>query len=122
MKLFLCPKCADVQKMAHHDWNVTRTCHCGASWGRYVDELCAEYGGDAVPLGFANRSLLYAVQHQPEDGWGETFEAFVIPGKCLTCERKDHDRQREEGSKSRKKTKKTVQKVVRTRKRNKKQK
>jgi hypothetical protein len=54
----------------------------------YVDELNAEYGGKAIPLGFSNPSLLEALKErdrQIRDGveanqrWGITFDAFTIP-------------------------------------------
>ncbi len=65
--------------------HTTKFCVCGETFGVYTDGLNAEYGGDdAVPLGFANSSFSAALRKQPESGWGESFEAFVIPKKCET--------------------------------------
>ena len=85
MKLLLCPQCSDVIKLKVQE---RRTCDCGASHGMYVDDLNAEYGGKAIPLGFSNPSLLEALKErdrQIRDGveadkrWGITFDAFTIP-------------------------------------------
>ena len=38
----------------------------------------------AVPIGFANSTLVRAVHNQPKDGMGENFTAFVIPKICST--------------------------------------
>lgn len=84
IKLIYCPKCQDVRKLNY----VLTTCQCGRSFGRVLgDGLDAQYGGDAVPLGFDNSSLVKALKHQPDDGWGERFEAFVIPKQCDTCKK-----------------------------------
>jgi hypothetical protein len=80
MKLFFCPICQDVLKCQ----KLNRTCHCGASGGRYTDNLSAVYWGKAIPLGFANSSFARALRNQPKTGLGEPFEAFVIPKRCPT--------------------------------------
>jgi len=81
MKLIYCPKCDDVVKLAQ----VPRHCKCKKSGGRYlVDSWHAEYWGLAVPLGFANSTLMKAVKNQPKEGQGERFVAFVIPEECPT--------------------------------------
>ncbi len=80
MKLILCYKCQDVVK---GDF-APRTCKCGASGIQYLNDLNAIYWGDAVPLGFANSSLVDAVSHQPLGGMGREFKAFVIPVVCPT--------------------------------------
>jgi hypothetical protein len=85
MKLIYCPKCHDVVKLCYD----ARTCLCGASNGHYINALDAVYGGPAVPLGFANSSLVKAVENQPEQGMGECFEAFVIPKSCPTLKREE---------------------------------
>jgi hypothetical protein len=62
-----------------------KTCTCGLSGGRYVDDLNAEMFGEfAVPLGLDNRSLVEAIKNQPEKDWGERFNAFVIQKECST--------------------------------------
>ena len=81
MKLIFCPKCCDVVKLSRTE----RFCDCEASWGYYEnDGLIAHYGGFAVPLGFANRTLVQAIKNQPDEGMGKRFEAFVIPKSCPT--------------------------------------
>jgi len=51
----------------------------------YINEIDAIYSGDdAVPIGFANGSLVEALRNQPEAGMGKVFTAFVIPKECET--------------------------------------
>lgn len=81
MKLLMCLHCHDIFNLNLDE----KTCRCGKTKGKYIDELHAEYSGEhAIPLGFTNTSLIKAIQNQPEDGLGETFTAFVIPKKCAT--------------------------------------
>jgi hypothetical protein len=75
MKLIFCPACQDVIKLA----SSLRYCMCGESFGYYTDEIKAVIGGKAIPLGFANNSLVEALRNRPEKGMGERFIAFVIP-------------------------------------------
>lgn len=83
MKLIYCPQCHDVVKLVFD----ARSCECENSYGYYKsDGLNAVYGGLAVPLGFANSSLLKAIRNQPAKGMGERFEAFVIPKSCPTLQ------------------------------------
>ena len=84
MKLILCPHCHDIVKLV---LNVQRGCECERSWGLYEDDLNVVYGGDAIPLGFDNRTLLRAIKRQPPSGLGYRFEAFVIPRECPTFKR-----------------------------------
>lgn len=82
MKLILCRNCNDVVKL--HDKTI-RSCACGKSKGRlHSDRYNAIYSGEAIPLGFANSSLLNAIRSQPEIGNGMEFTAFVIPQQCPT--------------------------------------
>lgn len=64
--------------------NAKVKCQCGKSWGRYVGDVDAEIGGAAIPIGFANRSLVSAVHGRPASGPGERFDAFVIAKDCPT--------------------------------------
>ena len=89
MKLLFCSRCGDVAKLAYE----VRTCACGASRGRYIDSLNAEFEGDsAVLIGFANGSLAAALtahrRGDREDGFGHRFEAFVIPEGAASCMRR----------------------------------
>lgn len=80
MKLIFCPKCHDVFRLR----GSIRKCDCGLSWGRYTDEINAEIGGMAIPLGFTNDSFVRAIQERPKEGYGSRYVAFVIPEKCET--------------------------------------
>jgi hypothetical protein len=81
MKLLLCKNCQDIIRLIHSK----RTCKCGNISGIYINELDAIYSGDdAVPIGFANGSLVEAMRNQPESGMGKVFTAFVIPKECET--------------------------------------
>lgn len=80
MKLIFCPKCQDMFKLQKH----MRYCMCKKSYGKYNGLLDASIGGEAIPIGIANRSFAAALTFRPEDGLGEEFTAFVIPRKCRT--------------------------------------
>jgi hypothetical protein len=83
MKLILCVECEDVFKLGKRK----KRCKCRKSWGKYdKDGYNATYGGKhAVPIGFANLSLVRAINHQPKEaGPGMRFDAFVIPKECST--------------------------------------
>ena len=84
MKLIYCSACDDVVKIHQK----LTTCHCGQSYGQYApDGLNARYGGRAVPLGFINSSLMFAINTQPESGNGQCFTAFVIPKRRPTFQK-----------------------------------
>lgn len=83
MKLIFCPRCGDIIALRAE----RRTCVCGASYGQYLDDVNAVYGGQAIPLGIANQSFAQAVRHQPDHGQGQRFDAFVIPKICPTMTR-----------------------------------
>ncbi|WP_250628382.1 hypothetical protein [Pinirhizobacter soli] len=79
MKLILCPSCEDVFKLALD----IRRCTCGKSWGRYLaGGIDAEISATAVPIGFANSTLLRAIRSRPDHGLGVQFTAFVIAREC----------------------------------------
>lgn len=85
MKLILCKKCQDVVRLIQEE---ERTCKCGSCSGKYEDDLHAYYKGEhAVPMGFANSTLVNAVVNQPESGMGSNFTAFIIPKECPTFEK-----------------------------------
>lgn len=82
MKLILCKNCQDVVRLIQDN---ERFCHCGKCSGQYTDELNAWYKGKfAIPMGFANSSLVNAIYNQPNSGLGEIFSAFIIPEICPT--------------------------------------
>jgi hypothetical protein len=81
MKLIFCPSCEDVVRLI----GAKRECLCGSSGGRYLEDgLHAEVWGNAVPLGFANRSFANAVRNRIQGSWSQPFTAFVIPFECAT--------------------------------------
>jgi hypothetical protein len=100
MKLLLCIKCSDVIKLREEE---ERTCFCGKSGGKYIDELNAEYWGSAYLIGFANSSLVSALRKQIAEGdlnesmggiygnekKGRQFNAFLIPESAPTIKKVD---------------------------------
>lgn len=87
MKLIFCPNCEDVVRLFISP--KPRRCKCRKSWGHYTDRINAVIGGIAIPLGFANSSLVEALTHRPEKGLGSKFEAFVIPKICPTIQKEE---------------------------------
>ena len=84
MKLLLCTKCSDVFSLRHEQ----KTCSCGKTKGRYIDDTNAVYSGEyAVGLGFKNDSFVYAIFNRPIKGLGKTFESWVMPLDCLSFTR-----------------------------------
>ena len=70
MKLLYCPSCRSVFSLTLQ----SRTCPgCKGCGGKYIDELNAEWWGQAIPIGFANSSFIHALANQPEWGLGKTF-------------------------------------------------
>lgn len=81
LKLLFCRDCGDVFNLDYRE----KVCNCGKTKGHYRDNFNAVYSGEsAIPLGFSNPTLRIALRNQPESGWGERFEAFIIPKQCDT--------------------------------------
>jgi hypothetical protein len=80
MKLIFCPKCQDVKKLQDEK----TTCKCGQSWGRYLDDVNAEIGGNAVLLGIDNSSFAHALKYRVKKFCGVRFIGFVIEEECPT--------------------------------------
>lgn len=87
MKLLFCPNCQDVVKLKVQEM---RFCACRECSGIYLDVLNAEYYGKAIPLGFANNTLVEALKKRDKainDGTehnaskGIAFTAFIIPSQ-----------------------------------------
>jgi hypothetical protein len=74
MKLIYCSACHDIVKLEM----TTRTCKCGKSGGRNVDDIVAEIEGDAVPFGINNTSFAEALSKYPTSKKGTNFIAWVI--------------------------------------------
>jgi hypothetical protein len=100
MKLIFCEKCHDLVTLRK---NVDRTCECGESGGKSVDDLNAEIWGPCYKIGFANHSFTAAIIAQRLSGdsiekmqygiasvtKGRDFEAFIIPESAKTMKRVD---------------------------------
>ena len=98
MKLILCEKCSDIVALK---MNTIRSCACGESGGRYLDNLNAEMWGPCFKIGFANSSLANALRAQKFEGdsketmiygyervtKGRDFKAFIIPESAETMKR-----------------------------------
>jgi hypothetical protein len=86
VKLIYCPECQDVKKLQKG----TRWCKCRESWGFYKEDgLNAVLGGEAVPLGFNNRSFALALRMRTGSRYqAKNFTAFTIDESvCDTIER-----------------------------------
>ena len=84
MKLLVCPKCNDVFNL---QLSVEKTCSCGQTKGKYIDNLNAEYEG-GIPLGFNNSHFLDALRKHILTGAGIDFTAFAIRKDCPTFKQK----------------------------------
>jgi len=86
-ELLFCMNCKDVFNLNMR----LKSCTCGRSRGRYQDDLNASFKGSAIPLGFANKSFIAAIQNQPKEGPGRGFEAFVVESNCPTFKKLSDD-------------------------------
>ena len=82
MKLILCTECDDIFNLQSR----MKTCGCGKSKGRYINELRAKIKGPCIPLVIANESFISALLLRPAKGMGSKFDAFVIPEECASVE------------------------------------
>jgi hypothetical protein len=83
MKLLICKACSDIFNLSKE----RKFCRCKKSWGQYLEDgYLAIYGGSkAVPIGFANSSLIDAIKHRPKKAdRGEVFTAFTVPESSST--------------------------------------
>ena len=96
MKLLICKICYSVFNLT----NKSKSCECGKTTGHYTDTINAVYSGPAIPIGFANTSLLNAIELQeflnkieknnPKVCCkGEEFTAFTIPDWADTITKKN---------------------------------
>ena len=84
MKLIICPECQDVVKLTQE----SRSCSCGACYGRYYDNKNCQVSENAVVIGFSNPGLLNAVQCYAHDSrQSHEFKAFVLPSPCSSISR-----------------------------------
>ena len=78
MKLLFCNNCHDIFNLKREE---VKYCSCKKSWGRYIDNLNAEYSGDCVMLGIDNPSFIRAIdllKKYPDRAKGEEFTAWII--------------------------------------------
>lgn len=94
MKLIVCIKCGDIFNLTIKE----KTCSCGKSSGKYIDDLNAEISGDCEPIGFANNTFSHAykiqkIENKNYDGnkntccKGVEFTAFFIPEWATSVKR-----------------------------------
>ena len=76
MKLLFCKNCADIFSISTQK---VKTCSCGQTKGKYLDQLNAVYTGRfAIPMGISNPSFIKAIKRFNHDGGGDNFTAFLI--------------------------------------------
>lgn len=73
MKLLNCTSCGDVVGLNC----AARSCRCGKSWGRYTDNVQAEYGGPSRILGMLNEEYAVSLTVEPVP-YGQNYRWFVI--------------------------------------------
>lgn len=78
MKLLKCNQCHAVFSLDFHE----KVCDCEKVGGRYLNNLDAEFWGDATMIGFKNSSFLTALRTI-----GNDFVAFTIKEPCQTFKR-----------------------------------
>lgn len=94
MKLLVCLECADIFNLKRE----IKSCGCGLTKGRYVDDLNAEITGPCQPIGFSNDSFMTSIlSQQAEDKReqdnpdicckGIDFIAFAIPAWARSVKR-----------------------------------
>lgn len=79
VKLVFCPACEDLVKLLGR----RRACRCGRSWGRYIGDRRAKYGGLAVPLGISNGAFADAYRSRGPEA-KPMFAAFFFPANAPT--------------------------------------
>ena len=93
MKLLICLDCMDVFNLTMTE----KTCGCGKSSGKYIDNLNAEIKGNCKGIGFANNKfqIAYQMQKMEDDAQkgkqsccaGAEFTAFFIPESATSIRR-----------------------------------
>jgi hypothetical protein len=80
--LLNCTSCHDIISLAELATATTRSCHCGKSSGKYVDDLWVHYSGPARILGLLNSEYTRSLKEPTRIsalGLSEpTFKWFVI--------------------------------------------
>ncbi len=66
MKLIYCISCGDIFSLDLH----TKTCKCGKSFGKYINNIYAVVNGEGISLAISNSSLRNTVGSLQQDkGW-----------------------------------------------------
>lgn len=78
MKLLFCPTCRTIINIVADE---KTQCRCGKSWGRYINNIEAEFNKHAVPIGFNNKSFRSAYMYK-DDSILNRFIAFFINNKA----------------------------------------
>lgn len=86
MKLLFCTECYDVFNLV---LDKEKSCSCGKTRGKYIDNLNAVYYGCGVPMGFNNSEFIKSMVKQKRYGSGEDFKAFAISNDSPTFIKKD---------------------------------
>lgn len=90
MKLLMCLKCGDIFNLTRRE----KKCSCGKTKGLYINNLDAEYSGEAQAIGISNPSFrqAYLIQQLEDEVKkplsecckGVEFTAFFIPKQATT--------------------------------------
>ena len=83
MKLLYCKDCSDLIELNLNE----RTCICGKTKGRYIDNVNAVYSGNCIPMGVNNNFLLVARRLYEEFPGNYSIELFTIPEDCKTMKK-----------------------------------
>lgn len=95
MKLLLCLKCSDIFSLRT---DAERSCVCGKTKGKYIDNLNTEISGPCMPIGFKNSSFIDSLkmqrienkhQQDPTCCPGVDFVAFFIHDSASSVTRTD---------------------------------
>ena len=104
MKLLFCVSCGDVLALKGQK----RSCECGQSSGRYIDQLNAEVSGPCFVLAFLNREFFGIVSEQLSRGdleeklvsppyvgetKGRVFTGILVPESASSLKRLDAEPQ-----------------------------
>ena len=82
MKLLFCKNCTDIFSIST---TKTKSCSCGKTKGKYLDNINAVYTGQfAVPMGISNPSFISALKRFAQDGGGDNIKAFLISNSANT--------------------------------------
>jgi len=87
MKLIFCPECYDIFDL---DIKEVKSCHCGQSSGKYLDDLrTVEVSEKAIVICFNNQQFTNALIFTcDDDKSGQNFNAWILPANNRWIRRK----------------------------------